>query len=72
MSSLLTRIFRTDPPRPRAICSGCMEGQGRVCACRGETKRTHRSWSISQAEFWRLYLTLVAGVVGALVWWGWA
>jgi hypothetical protein len=71
MSTVLTR---TDPARPRALsegrCAGCMEGQGRVCACRGEAKSRHRSWCISQAEFWRLYLALVVGVVGALVWWG--
>lgn len=40
----------------------------RAHICRGEPKR--RSWCISQAEFWRLYLTLVVGVVGALAWWG--
>ena len=66
----MTTLPKTSRPiatRPRArFCAGCQVGQGRQCACR---KHTTRSWCISQPEFWRLYLTLVVGIVGALVWW---
>lgn len=34
------------------------------------SNRTRRSWCINMSEFWRLYLTLVVGILGALVWWG--
>lgn len=67
----------THPARPRALseghCAGCMVGQGDDCRCRVKLqakRKAGRSWCISQAEFWRLYLALVTGVIGALAWWG--
>lgn len=69
MSTLLTRMFRTDPARPR-VCTGCMVGQGRQCACRAKRKRrelspTEATWLVIVADV--VVLLLVAALVRGVI-----
>lgn len=84
-------MTRPTDPRARVFatalndrCTGCMEGQGRRCACRGEAKPAHRqrysAWSpavnvlliLALMVAVKLKLTAAAMVLaGLLAWAAW-
>jgi hypothetical protein len=61
---------RTHPARPRALsqpCAGCMVGQGRQCACRGEGAQPVRYSALAPVVNVLLILALFAAVKLKLV-----
>lgn len=66
MSTLLTRILRTDPTRPRALCADCQEGQGRNCACR-KARPKRRELTPAEATWLVLIGDVVALVLAGLL-----